>query len=160
MMLSDHFWVSGLLSTVNGFFSLHFIIVLHTDVLIMEKKKILLVDDNPDITRTIGSMLEATDRYVIREENIGTRALETARNFKPDLVFLDFMMPDIDGNEVAAQFEEDDELKSVKIVFLTAIVTKKEIESGSVNNISGYMVLAKPVKTKELISCIEELIGE
>ena len=128
-------------------------------MLIMEKKRILLVDDNPDITRTISLILEATDRYVIREENRGQRALETARDFNPDLIFLDFMMPDIDGNEVAAQLEEDDELKHIKIVFLTAIVTKEEVESGSVNNISGYAVLAKPVKTEELISCIEDLLG-
>jgi len=125
----------------------------------MEKKKILLVDDNPDITRTISLILEATDRYVIREENMGQRALETARGFEPDLILLDFMMPDIDGNEVAAQLEEDDQLKHIKIVFLTAIVTKGEVESGSVNNISGYTVLAKPVRTKELISCIEDLLG-
>ena len=125
----------------------------------MEKKKILLVDDNPDVTRTISLILEATGKYVIREENRGQRALETARDFKPDLIFLDFMMPDIDGNEVAAQLEEDDELKHIKIVFLTAIVTKGEVESGSVDNISGYTVLAKPVKTNELVSCIEDLLG-
>ncbi len=125
----------------------------------MEKKKILLVDDNPDVTRTINLILEATGKYVIREENRGQRALETARDFKPDLIFLDFMMPDIDGNEVAAQLEEDDELKHIKIVFLTAIVTKGEVESGSVDNISGYTVLAKPVKTNELVSCIEDLLG-
>lgn len=125
----------------------------------MEKKKILLIDDNPDVTRTINLILEATGRYVIREENRGQRALETARDFKPDLIFLDFMMPDIDGNEVAAQLEEDDELKHIKIVFLTAIVTKGEVESGSVDNISGYTVLAKPVKTNELVSCIEDLLG-
>jgi len=128
-------------------------------MLIMEKKKILLVDDNPDVTRTISLILEATGKYVIREENRGQRALETARDFKPDLIFLDFMMPDIDGNEVAAQLEEDDELKHIKIVFLTAIVTKGEVESGSVDNISGYTVLAKPVKTNELVSCIEDLLG-
>ena len=128
-------------------------------MLIMEKKKILLVDDNPDITRTISLILEATNKYVIREENMGQRALETARGFEPDLILLDFMMPDIDGNEVAAQLEEDDQLKHIKIVFLTAIVTKGEVESGSVNNISGYTVLAKPVRTKELISCIEDLLG-
>jgi len=128
-------------------------------MLIMEKKKILLVDDNPDVTRTISLILETTGKYVIREENRGQRALETARDFKPDLIFLDFMMPDIDGNEVAAQLEEDDELKHIKIVFLTAIVTKGEVESGSVDNISGYTVLAKPVKTNELVSCIEDLLG-
>ena len=128
-------------------------------MLIMEKKKILLVDDNPDITRPLSLILEATGRYVTREENMGQRALETAREFKPDLIFLDFMMPEIDGNEVAAQIEEDEELKHIKIVFLTGIVTKGEVESGSVNNISGYAVLAKPVKANEMISCIEDLLG-
>jgi len=141
------------------FFSSLFITVTCGRMLIMEKKKILLVDDNPDVTRTISLILEATGKYVIREENRGQRALETARDFKPDLIFLDFMMPDIDGNEVAAQLEEDDELKHIKIVFLTAIVTKGEVESGSVDNISGYTVLAKPVKTNELVSCIEDLLG-
>lgn len=125
----------------------------------MEKKKILLVDDNLDVTRTLSFILGATGRYVVREENVGQRALTTARDFKPDLIFLDFMMPDIEGDEVAAQFEADDELKHIKIVFLTAIVTKGEVESGSVNNISGYTVLAKPVKTNELISCIEDILG-
>jgi two-component system OmpR family response regulator len=125
----------------------------------MEKKKILLVDDNPDITRTLSKILEATGKYIVREENTSLQTLATARDFKPDLVFLDFMMPDFEGNEVAAQIEADDELKHIKIVFLTAIVTKEEVESGRVNNISGYTVLAKPVKTQELISCIEDLLG-
>ena len=60
---------------------------------------------------------------------------------------------------MAAQIEEDEKLKHIKIVFLTGIVTKEEIESGSVNNISGYAVLAKPVKAQEMISCIEDLLG-
>ncbi len=125
----------------------------------MEKKKILLVDDNPDITQMLRHMLEATGDYLIQEENKGRRALATAREFNPDLVFLDFMMPDVDGTEVAAQFEEDDSLKHTKIVFLTGIVTKGEIDSGSVDNISGYTVLAKPVRANELTACIEDLLG-
>ena len=125
----------------------------------MEKKKILLVDDNPDITKMLRQMLEATGDYHIREENRGQQAFSTAREFRPDLVFLDFMMPDIDGNEVAAQLEADDDLKHVKIVFLTGIVTKGEVETGSVDNISGYAVLAKPVRADELIACIEDLLG-
>lgn len=125
----------------------------------MEKKKILLVDDNPDITQMLRHMLEATGSYLVLEENKGRRALATAREFNPDLVFLDFMMPDVDGTEVATQFEEDDRLKHTKIVFLTGIVTKGEIDSGSVDNISGYTVLAKPVRANELTACIEDLLG-
>ncbi len=126
----------------------------------MEKKKILLVDDNPDITRTLGLLLEATGKYEVREENQGLKAFDAARKFRPDLVFLDIMMPDLEGNEIAAQLEKDEDLKQVKIVFLTAIVTKGEVMAGSVTNISGHPVLAKPVKSKELIRCIEELLRD
>lgn len=126
----------------------------------MEKKKILLVDDNPDITRTISLILETTGKYEVREENLGLKALEAARAFRPDLVFLDIMIPDLEGNEIAAQLEKDEDLKHIKIVFLTAIVTKGEVLAGSVTNISGYPVLAKPVKTKDLIRCIEALLRD
>ena len=125
----------------------------------MEKKKILLVDDSPDMTHMLHHMLKVTGDYHIQEENKGRRALATAREFNPDLVFLDFMMPDVDGIEVAAQFEEDPNLKHTKIVFLTAIVTKGEVDSGSVDNISGYSVLAKPVRANELTACIDNLLG-
>ncbi len=122
----------------------------------MEKKKILLIDDNASITRPIRLLLESTERYIVQEENSGRRALKTAQDFQPDLVFLDIMMPDMDGNEIAAQLEKDENLKDVKIVFLTAIVTKGEVTAGCVTHISGRPVLAKPVNSKELIQCIEE----
>ena len=126
----------------------------------MVKKKILLVDDNPDITRPLGLLLEASGKYEVRTENIGQNAVEVARIFRPDLIFLDIMMPDMDGNEIASILEKDEDLKHIKIVFLTAIVTKGEVSAGSITNISGHPVLAKPVRSKELISCIEGLLKD
>ena len=65
------------------------------------KRKILLVDDSPNMTQMLHHILKFTCDYHIQEENKGRRALATAREFHPDLVFLDFMMPDVDGIEVA-----------------------------------------------------------
>ncbi len=124
----------------------------------MEKKRILLVDDEASLTRMMRLNLERTGKYEVREENMGSRAVETARQFRPDLIFLDVMMPDTSGDEVAAQLQEDEELKNIKFVFLTAIVTKGETEPGG-GEIAGRTFLAKPVKTEELLACIERFVG-
>ncbi len=91
------------------------------------KKKILVVDDEASLTRMIRRGLEAKGSYLVMEENMGRRALESARSFKPDLILLDVMMPDVDGGSLAGYFAEADDLKHIPIVFLTAIVTKGEI---------------------------------
>ena len=86
-------------------------------------------------------------------------ALQAAREFKPDLMLLDVMMPDMSGDEVSAQLREDEELSNIKYVFMTAIVTKDETEAMG-SNIGGNEFLAKPVKTDELIATIERVLGE
>ena len=86
-------------------------------------------------------------------------ALQAAREFNPDLIFLDVMMPDMSGDEISAQLKEDEELSKIKFVFMTAIVTKDETESMG-STIGGNEFLAKPVKTDELIATIERVLGE
>jgi CheY-like chemotaxis protein len=119
------------------------------------KKRILLVDDEPGITRMMRRNLEATGRFEALDINDPTMALETARKFRPDLVLLDVMMPGVDGGDVAAEFAGDPQLAAIPILFLTAIVSKKEVEpSGSV--IGNHTFLAKPVKLEDLLICIDE----
>lgn len=121
------------------------------------KKKILVVDDEPQLTRMVKLNLERTGNYEVREENLGSRAVEAAREFRPDVALLDIMMPDMEGSDVAAAFRDDPILSYVKIVFLTAIVTKDETQpTGS--TIGGNVFLAKPVKTDDLIACIEDVL--
>ena len=123
------------------------------------KKRILVVDDEPALTRMVKLNLERTGSYEVRTENQGSMAVQAAREFKPDLIFLDVMMPDMSGDEVSAQLKEDEELSQVKFVFMTAIVTKDETEDMG-SNIGGNEFLAKPVKTDELIATIERVLGE
>jgi len=120
----------------------------------MAKKRILIVDDEPGITRTMKVNLERTGVYTVRTENQAGQALAAAREFEPDLILLDVMMPDMDGGEVAAGFRDDPALQHIPIVFLTAIVSKKEtggepLESG------GRTFIAKPANLDTLIQCIE-----
>lgn len=125
----------------------------------MSKKRILLVDDEPALTRMLRLNLEQTGRFEVREENRGSNALRAAREFQPDLIFLDVMMPDLGGDEVAEQLKEDPQLCRIKYAFLTAIVTKRETGTGAAK-ISGETFLAKPVKRDELLAVVEELLGE
>jgi two-component system OmpR family response regulator len=122
------------------------------------KKRILIVDDEPALTRMVKLNLERTGDYEVRTENQGKLAIPAAKEFKPDLVFLDVMMPDMDGTEIAILFKDDEELSQIKFVFMTAIVTKDETDlAGTL--IGGNEFLAKPVKTEELVATIERLIG-
>jgi CheY-like chemotaxis protein len=120
-----------------------------------EKKRILIVDDESGFTRLLKLTLEKTGRYLVREQNDGTLARETAREFRPDLILLDIVMPKIDGGDVASQLKADPSLKATKIVFLTAIVSKKEATQGS-GLIGGFPFLSKPVSLDALRACIEE----
>ena len=123
----------------------------------MDKKRILIVDDESGFTHLLKLTLEKTGNYAVCEENDGMRALEVARVFKPDLIFLDIVMPKIDGGDVASQIRSDPALKDVRIVFLTAIVSKKEASGGGM--IGGFPFIAKPVTLESLIKCIEETLA-
>lgn len=123
------------------------------------KKKILVVDDETGITRMIKLNLERTGKYEVHTENEGSRAISAARKFRPDMIFLDVMMPDKSGDEIAAELKEDAELGSTPFVFLTAIVTKDEAQQSG-GEIAGNTFLAKPVKTAELLQTIEQFLGE
>ena len=122
------------------------------------KKKILVVDDEAGITRMIKLNLERTGKYEVLTENEGSKAVAAARQFKPDMIFLDVMMPDKSGDEIAAELKEDAELSATPFVFLTAIVTKDEAEESG-GEIAGNTFLAKPVKTEELLQTIERFLG-
>jgi len=125
----------------------------------MTKKKILVVDDEVGMTRMLKRNLEATGRYDVRTENEGAAAITAAREFQPDLVLLDVMMPEISGDEVAARIKEDKKLSNIPIVFLSAIVKKEETQPTG-GNIGGFTFLAKPVKLDDLITCIENHLGK
>jgi CheY-like chemotaxis protein len=119
-----------------------------------EKRRILIVDDDPDSTHLVKILLEKTGNYVVLEENDADQAHQSARNFRPDAILLDIMMPKTDGGEVAAQIEADPELRSTPIIFLTALVTEPETKAGL--RIEGHRSLAKPINIPQLIDQIEE----
>lgn len=122
-------------------------------------KRILVVDDEAALTRMVKLNLEQTGQYEVRTENEGSLAIAAARDFKPDLILLDVMMPDMTGDEVSAALKQDPDLAATKVIFMTAIVTKAE--TGKLGKkIGGNVFLAKPVRLKELVAAIERVLAE
>src|SRR2546426_9383800 len=121
----------------------------------MDKKRVLIVDDEASFTRMVKLNLEKTGFFEVREENKATYAIAAAREFKPDLILLDVIMPTMDGGDVAAHIKNDRQLKDIPVVFLTATVSQREAGDVGLNS-GGELFLGKPVSVETLIKCINE----
>ncbi len=120
-----------------------------------EKKRVLLVDDEAAVTRTLQLYLEATGQYEVRSENQSLEAMRTARLFQPHIVLLDVSMPDMDGGEIAALIQKDQALVGVPIVFLTGLIRREELNVIG-KEIAGRPYLAKPPDPQLIAEVIEE----
>jgi len=113
------------------------------------KKRVLVVDDQPAVAIFMKDTLEATELYEVRTENLGRKVIEVAREFRPDLILLDVLMPDMLGSEVIAQLQADPAFLTTRFIFVSGIVTKSEVYR-SAGQIGGHNFIAKPLNAKEL----------
>lgn len=119
------------------------------------KKKILIIDDEEGFANTVKLNLEQTGRYEVRTETKAKQGISAAKEFRPDLILLDVIMPDLDGGEVCSQLQSEPGLKDIPVVFLTAIV--KEDEVGKKEGfIGGHPFISKPIGKEDLIRQIEK----
>lgn len=121
----------------------------------MTKKKILLVDDEKSFTNLLKLNLEDTGNYQVRVENWAEDAVTAAKEFKPDIILLDIIMPRMPGGNVAALIKEIPELRDTPIVFLTAAVRKHQVEEND-GIICDFPCIAKPATVDMVIEAIEK----
>jgi len=120
-----------------------------------DKKRVLLIDDEADFTKLMKWNLEKTGKYEVRMENQGQNAIAVAKEFKPNIILLDIMMPDVDGGEVCFTLENDPATEDIPVVFLTAAIGKGEKgKDGSF--IGNHLFIAKPVDIEQLVKTIDE----
>jgi CheY-like chemotaxis protein len=110
----------------------------------LNKKRILVVDDDRAVTDVLVRILETTGSYDVMAVNDPTKAVEAARGFLPDLVVLDIIMPTLDGGEVLPELRGDRRFPDLRAIFLTGLVSSEEIGSEGYE-ISGHPVIPKPV---------------
>jgi DNA-binding response OmpR family regulator len=121
----------------------------------MNKKRILIVDDEPGITQLLRLNLEKSGQYTVRTENHAEHVLSAAIEFKPDLMMLDVMMPGMSGGELAGRLRNTRTFKTLPIVFLTAAVRQEEVDARD-GVIGGFPYIAKPLNVRGVMEIIQK----
>jgi len=121
----------------------------------MEKKKILVVDDEPDVTDLVAYHLKANS-FQVETLNDATASIAKARGYQPDLIILDIMMPHLSGIQVCRILRADPKLAKVPIIFLTAKTETHDRIEGLESGADDY--LSKPFSPKELVLRAESIL--
>lgn len=123
----------------------------------MMRKRILIVDDESDIVRTIQLSLETNDYEVITAVD-GREALDEIYNRNPDLIILDVMLPDIDGYELSRRLKDNQRHKNIPIMILTARAQKLDQKLWRRSKADLWMV--KPFDLNVFMGNIQKLLGD
>ncbi|MFH1902219.1 MAG: response regulator [Candidatus Omnitrophota bacterium] len=120
-------------------------------------KRILLVDDEPNIVKLVAARLKANGYEVISAYD-GQEALETARRVKPDLIILDLMLPKMSGYKVCGLLKGDSRFAKIPIIIFTARAQEEDVKLGGELGAEAYVT--KPFDSKMLLSKIKELLKQ
>lgn len=115
-------------------------------------KKVLIVEDNELNMKLFRDLLEAHGYQTI-ESRDGVEALKVARDERPDLILMDIQLPEVSGLEVAKWIKEDESLKSIPIIAVTAFAMKGDEEKIREGGCEGY--LAKPISLTSFLETVE-----
>ncbi len=118
-------------------------------------KKIVVVDDEPDILKVLVFRLKKLGHQVLSAAT-GDEALSLIRAQKPDLILLDYRLPDMSGLDIAKRLRADEAFRSTPVILLTAAINDsiyKELEGTAVND-----CLKKPFDPEELLACVKKYL--
>jgi CheY-like chemotaxis protein len=122
------------------------------------KHRILIVDDELNYLFVMKHMLRDDERFEVRTSYLASQALFVARDFKPNLILLDCMMPGMDGGELAGTLQADPLLKDTPFLFLTCTVSDVEqMPSKCYSGMQTYV--PKNIDFEELLKLIESKLG-
>ena len=122
----------------------------------MPDKKILVVDDEPNVVRTLTFVLQKEGYQVATAVN-GEEALKKVREDKPSLIFLDIMMPKKNGYEVCQEIKSDSSLKDIHIAMLSA--KGQEADKDKALNLGADEFITKPFSPVQVIERVRQILG-
>jgi excisionase family DNA binding protein len=120
-----------------------------TDALESGKRKVLLVDDDPDLVEVINKALDEDGRFETRIAGNGFDAGMMVKEYRPDLIILDVMLPDINGKEVCQRVRADNTLEDVRIICISGMIEEDKIQELKLSGADDF--LHKPFMVEELI---------
>ncbi|MEN6494774.1 MAG: response regulator [Thermoguttaceae bacterium] len=127
-----------------------------TDALESGKRKILLVDDDLELVELLTDVLERDGRFEVRSVNNGFDAGMMVKDYRPDLIVLDVMLPDINGKEVCQRVRNDKEMDDVRIICISGMVEEDKVSELRAAGADDFM--HKPFEVERLISRMCQLL--
>ena len=124
----------------------------------IDKKTVLVIDDEESFCTFVSWALEKTGRYKVTSTTKPLEGITLAKALKPDLILLDIKMPQMDGSKVAERLLEDAQTKSIPIAFITALVTNTETKHQQME-VAGRTFIAKPITRDELLQAVGRLLA-
>lgn len=127
------------------------------DALDSGKLKVLVVDDDPEIVELFVDVLERDGRFEVKTANTGYDAGILTQEFTPDLLILDYMLPDINGNVVCQTIRKNPNFEHMKIVIVSGVVNQDEINDLLKSGADDFV--KKPFNIEKLIERIGEMLA-
>ena len=127
-----------------------------TDALESGKRKALVVDDDKDLVELIRDVLEADGRFEVRSANNGFDAGMMVKEYRPDIIVLDVMLPDINGKEVCQRVRSDSALDDVKIICISGMVEADKVHELKEAGANDFV--QKPFDVETLIQRVCRLL--
>jgi len=122
------------------------------DALESGKKKILIVDDDPEIVELLVDVLSRDGRFEVKAASSGYDAGMLTQQLHPDLILLDYMLPDVNGNIVCQTIRRNPEFEDVKIIIISGVIKQDEIEQLLKSGAEDF--IRKPFDITELMNRI------
>lgn len=119
--------------------------------------RVLVIDDDHDALALLKTRLESTGRFRVTTADSGERGIELARELEPDLIVCDIYMPGLGGAEVAAILAEDDVLRDVPLLFLSALVKPDDVREHG-GRIGGWPMASKQESIHSIVRRIDGLL--
>ncbi len=121
------------------------------------KTKILVVDDDPEIVELFVDVLTRDGRFEVRTAQSGYDAGMITQEFMPEVIILDYMLPDVNGNVVCKTIRQNPEFQETKIIIVSGVVNQDEINDLLRSGADDFV--KKPFNIEKLIGRIGELVG-
>ena len=120
-----------------------------TDALESGKRKVLLVDDDTDLLKLMTDVLEEDGRFEVRVASNGFDAGMMVKEYRPDMIVLDVMLPDINGKEVCHRVRADTTLEDVRILCISGMIEEDKVQELRLSGADDFM--HKPFEIDQLI---------
>ena len=120
-------------------------------------KTVLIVEDNELNMKLFHDLLQANGFETIETRN-GIEALDLARKYRPDLILMDIQLPEVSGLEVTKWIKEDDELKAIPVIAVTAFAMKGDEERIREGGCEAY--LSKPISVAKFLETVRHFVKQ